>query len=66
MQLYGGRAGLPEVNIALTGGHICHSDTLRLNFEQTLRIKTGSTCRLHFLTEEPDPAYAAYRLWANT
>ena len=61
-----GRAGLPEVNIALTGGHICHSDTLRLNFEQTLRIKTGSTCRLHFLTEEPDPAYAAYRLWANT
>ncbi len=60
------RAGMDSVNIALTGGHIRHSDTLRLNFEQTLRIKNGSICRLHFLTEEPDPAYAAYRLWANT
>ena len=60
------RAETDDVSIALTGGHIGHSDTLRLNFEQTLRIKTGTSCRLHFLTEEADPAYAAYRLWANT
>lgn len=60
-----GRAGMANVDIALSGGHISHSDTLRLNFEQTLRIKVGKTCRLNFLTSEPDPAYAAYRLWAN-
>jgi len=59
------RAEMESVSIALTGGHILHSDTLRLNFEQTLRIKTGGTCRLHFLAEEPDPAYAAYRLYTN-
>ncbi len=60
------RSGMDSVNIALTGGHITHSDTLRLNFEQTLRIKTGGNCRLHFLADEPDPAFAAYRLYRNT
>lgn len=60
------RSGMDSVNIALTGGHITHSDTLRLNFEQTLRIKTGKTCRLHFLPDEPDPAYAAYRIHNHT
>lgn len=60
------RSGMDSVNIALTGGHITHSDTLRLNFEQTLRIKTGGNCRLHFLTDEPDPAYAAYRIHNHT
>ena len=60
------RSGMDCVNIALTGGHITNSDTLRLNFEQTLRIKTGKTCRLHFLPDEPDPAYAAYRIHHHT
>ncbi len=60
------RSGTDSVKIALTGGHITHSDTLRLNFEQTLRLKTRDFCRLHFLTEESDPAYAAYRLYTNT
>ncbi len=56
------RSGVTGVDISLSGGHISHSDTLRLNFEQTLRIKVGEICRLNFLTAEPDPAYAAYRL----
>lgn len=59
------RSGAKSVDIALTGGHITHSDTLRLNFEQTLRIKAGKPCRLNFLAHTPDPAYAAYRLWTN-
>ena len=59
------RSETDSVNIALTGGHITHSDTLRLNFEQTLRLKTKDFCRLHFLADEPDPAYAAYRIFMN-
>lgn len=59
------RSGTDSVNIALTGGHITHSDTLRLNFEQTLRLKTREFCRVHFLTEKINPTYAAYRLWKN-
>lgn len=60
------RTGISSVEIALTGGHITHSDTLRLNFEQTLRLKVRGICRLTFLTDEPDPASAAYRLYTNT
>lgn len=56
-------SGRDAVTIALTGGHITHSDHLRLNFEQTLRLKTSGTCRLTFLTEVPDPAFAAFRLY---
>jgi len=54
------------VEIALTGGHITHSDTLRLNFEQTLRLKVSEICKVTFRTDEPDPAFAAYRLYMNT
>lgn len=60
------RCKLPEVEIVLTGGHITHSDTLRLNFEQTLRQKIRRHCKVIFRTDEPDPAFAAYRLWSNT
>ncbi len=60
------RTGMTAVEIALTGGHITHSDTLRLNFEQTLRIKVGGLCKLTFRSETPDPAFAAYRLYTNT
>lgn len=60
------RTGIPSVEIALTGGHITHSDTLRLNFEQTLRLKVSGICRLIFRPDEPDPALAAYRLYTNT
>lgn len=60
------RTGITAVEIALTGGHITHSDTLRLNFEQTLRLKVSEICRVTFRTDEPDPAFAAYRLYMNT
>jgi len=60
------RTGITAVEIALTGGHITHSDTLRLNFEQTLRIKAGAVCNVTFRTDEPDPAFAAYRIYTNT
>ena len=60
------RSGMDSVNIALTGGHITHSDTLRMNFEQILRLKMDKTCRLHFLTNDIDPTLAAYRLWSDT
>ena len=60
------RTGIAAVEIALTGGHITHSDTLRLNFEQTLRLKAGGTCKITFRADEPDPAFAAYRLYTNT
>ena len=60
------RTGKSAVEIALTGGHITHSDTLRLNFEQTLRLKVSEICSVTFRTDEPDPAFAAYRLYMNT
>ncbi len=60
------RTGITAVEIALTGGHITHSDTLRLNFEQTLRLKVSGICKPTFRTDEPDPAFAAYRLYTNT
>ena len=60
------RTGKSAVEIALTGGHITHSDTLRLNFEQTLRLKVSEICKVTFRTDEPDPAFAAYRLYMNT
>lgn len=60
------RTGITAVEIALTGGHITHSDTLRLNFEQTLRLKVSEICSVTFRTDEPDPAFAAYRLYMNT
>lgn len=59
------RSGAESVDIALTGGHITHSDTLHGNFERSLWDKVGGTCRLNFHADIPDPAYAAYRLWKN-
>ena len=56
------RSGVSSIDIALSGGHIHHSTALRLNFEQTLRIKTAKNCRLNFRDDLPDPAYAAFRI----
>lgn len=56
------RSGMTEVTIALSGGHIHHSDILRRNFEQTLRTKTAGMCKVNVLPDEPDPAYAACRI----